>query len=151
MDSRFVSPILMWAIALSGATAISALVPPLQVFQKSPATDIAAAFLFLNWIGFFLLGTWQHRQAGKSAAEIKELHTAGIYSLMRHPIYFADMSLTTGIFLFMPFLNVLLSAAFVLAVICTWAGIEENAMERKFGKKYRDYRKKVPKFFPKLL
>jgi len=140
----------MWAIALSGAAAISALVPPAGIFQKAFVSDVAAAFLFLNWLGFFSLGVWQNREAESSAAQIKKLQTSGVYSLLRHPIYFADMGLTLGIFLYMPLLNVLASAAFVIGVLYYWAGLEEEALLQKFGRKYSDYCRRVPKFIPIL-
>ncbi|MCX6772815.1 MAG: DUF1295 domain-containing protein, partial [Candidatus Micrarchaeota archaeon] len=137
--------------ALLGAAALTAFVPAVPVFRAGMLTDVAAAFLLLNWIGFFALSLWHHPDAEKSAAAIKKLQTQGTYAIMRHPIYFADMGLTIGIFLYMPFLNVLASAAFVVAVLYFWAGLEEEALLRKFGRRYSEYCKKVPKFIPRTI
>ncbi len=151
IDSRYVSPVLMWAIALSGAVLIGFFTPSIPVFQKGFLTDLAAALLFLNWIGFFCLSLWHNREAENSVATITKLQTKGTYAIVRHPIYMADMGLTSGIFLYMATLNFLLPGIFVIAMICSWAGLEEEALAKKFGKKYRDYQKRVPKFIPRML
>ena len=148
MNSRYVVPMLLWAIALSGAAVISALAPKSELFIGNDYSDLASAFLFLNWLGIFSLSIWQNRESEKSAADIKKLQTQGTYSLARHPIYLADMLLSVAIILYAPRLNVLLSSLFVMIMIYFWAGLEEEALVKKFGKKYADYRKKVPKFIP---
>ena len=148
IDSRYVSPMLMWALALSGAVLIGFFTPPIAVFAKGPLTDMAAALLFLNWVGFYLLGLWQNREAESSVANLKKLHTSGLYSLARHPLYFSDMGLTTAMFLYMTTLNFMLPAVYIIAVLYLWSGLEEDALLKKFGKKYADYQKRVPRFIP---
>ena len=141
----------MWAIALSGAAILAAIVPAMPLLQKSLAAGFLFALLFVNWIGFYLLGLWQNREAERSAAGIKKLQTGGVYSLVRHPIYFGDIGLSLGLFFFYLSLNALFASLFVIAVLYFWAELEEEAMVKKFGKKYKDYQKKVPKFIPRTL
>jgi protein-S-isoprenylcysteine O-methyltransferase Ste14 len=150
MDSRYVSPILMWAIAFSGAAIIAAIVPAIPVLQKSPATEFVFALLLVNWLGFYILGRWQNHEAENSAGNIKKLQTGGVYSLVRHPIYFADCGLSVGMIFFYLNLNALFASLFVIGTLYYWAGMEEEALLKKFGRKYRDYQNKVPKFIPLL-
>lgn len=151
MDSRLISPVLMWAIAISGAALLLAFAPTQQLFQKNYPSDFLFALLFTNWLGFFSLALWENRQAASSASGIMNLVKTGVYSLVRHPIYSADMGLAFGIFLFLPSLNVLLAAFFVSLVLYRWALLEEAALGKRFGKKYSDYCKKVPRFLPRTI
>lgn len=151
MDSRIVSPLLMWAIALAGAALLLAFAPSQQLFQKNPYTGFLFAILFTNWLGFFSLALWENRQAADSASGIRKLVKTGVYSLVRHPIYFADMFLAFGIFLFSPNLNVLLAALFVSLLLYRWAMLEEAALGKKFGREYAQYCKKVPRLLPRTV
>ncbi len=141
---------LMWAIALSGAALLLALVPASHIFPKTSAAAFLFAILFINWLGFFSLALWENKQAAASAAGIRKLITSGVYSLVRHPIYFADITFAFGIFLSFPNLNVLMAALFVSIVLYRWALLEEVALGKKFGRKYADYCKKVPRLVPKF-
>lgn len=72
------------------------------------------------------------------------LATSGPFAISRNPIYVADVMLTAGIGLLAG------SAWYLLAAIMTGTLInmlaipgEERHLEHKFGKRYRDYKKKV--------
>jgi protein-S-isoprenylcysteine O-methyltransferase Ste14 len=79
------------------------------------------------------------------------LHTAGMYALVRHPMYLGNLLLWLGI------------AAFprmfwppLLAVLAFWfyyeprISAEESSLRRKFGRSYTDWASVTPKFLPRF-
>ena len=151
MQAKFVSPILMWLIAFAGIAAILLLAPPLTIFERNTPASFAFAIILITYLGFFSITLLPNRHASSSAAGIKKLITTGLYSIVRHPIYFADMLMSWGVFLLFPYLASLLCAIWVNAVLLYWMGLEENALRKKFGRKYSDYEKKVPKLVPRTI
>ena len=61
------------------------------------------------------------------------------------------MLMSWGVFLLFPYLASLLCAIWVNAVLLYLMGLEENALRKKFGRKYSDYEKKVPKLVPRTI
>lgn len=104
-----------------------------------------AIFLFGISIRFVAL-----KQLGpmySSNVELRENHElirTGIYSFVRHPLYFAYIVDTLGIVLFLQ------KAIFVPVLILVIFGIakrirnEEKSLERLLGQQYLDYEKEVP-------
>lgn len=80
------------------------------------------------------------------------LITTGLYAYIRNPML-------SGLFIFMFGLGVLLGS---LSLICIFTplfiilnvlyikAVEEKEMEKKFGKDYLEYKKRVPMFIPKF-
>jgi protein-S-isoprenylcysteine O-methyltransferase Ste14 len=150
MEAKFVSPFLMWLVAGIGALFSLLFLPAGNILSSNPLFSLAFAVLLLFWLSFVAAALWKNRQAARSAAGVMKLETSGVYSLVRHPIYFADIIFAWGIFLQLPNLNILLAAVWITLVLHWWMGLEEGALRKKFGKKYRDYCRKVPKFLPKI-
>jgi protein-S-isoprenylcysteine O-methyltransferase Ste14 len=150
MRASFVSPFLMWLIAGSGAIFLLLFAPSFLIFGQSAWQAFVFALVFQLWLGFYALGLWQNRRAAQSAGEVKKLITSGVYSIVRHPIYSVDILMAWGVFLVFPGLNVLLAASWITYVLHSWMGFEEEALKAKFGRKYADYSKKVPKFIPRI-
>ena len=80
-----------------------------------------------------------------------KLITTGLYAYVRNPMLL-------GLFLFLLGLGVLFGSLslififtplFILINVLYVKGIEEKEMEKKFGGKYLEYKKKVPMFIPK--
>jgi methanethiol S-methyltransferase len=78
-----------------------------------------------------------------------KLETTGIYGIVRHPItsllivaLWSHESLTAGRFLF--------NALFTMYALAGTV-VEERSLIKEFGEDYREYRKKVPAFIPKLI
>ncbi len=140
----------MWLIAGGGAIFSLLLLPATAIVARNAAFEFIFALIFQLWLGFFAMALWKNRQAAASAAGVNRLVTAGVYSIVRHPIYFADILMAWGIFLFFPNLNVLLAAFWITLVFHGWMGLEEEALSKKFGKKFSDYSRKVPKLVPRL-
>jgi len=76
----------------------------------------------------------------------KRLFTGKAYGLVRHPLYLGCSILVA----FHPAQtrNSLASAAAIVAYFYVGTFFEERRLERTFGEAYREYRKRVPRFFP---
>ena len=74
----------------------------------------------------------------------------GVFSYLRHPIYFATLLLYLGFF----FTTLsLISLAFLVVIVIFYdylATFEEKQLAQKFGREYRNYKDKTPKWFPRL-
>jgi protein-S-isoprenylcysteine O-methyltransferase Ste14 len=77
--------------------------------------------------------------------EESELQDNQIYSIVRHPTYFALLLIALGAWI--GYLSVYALTSFVLFVIGINAHlkfVEEKELLERFGQDYRDYKKKVP-------
>jgi protein-S-isoprenylcysteine O-methyltransferase Ste14 len=79
-----------------------------------------------------------------------ELVTTGIYARMRHPQYSGIILASTGFLIQWPTLITLILFPFVVGMYRSLALREERDVEEKFQDEYRDYRKYVAAFIPKL-
>jgi len=77
--------------------------------------------------------------------EAQTLVTSGLYTRMRHPIYFAHLCMfaawTIGSGLLV---NFVLLGASVLVTFPLMIWLEERELERRFGQSYREYKARVP-------
>jgi protein-S-isoprenylcysteine O-methyltransferase Ste14 len=80
----------------------------------------------------------------------RRLATTGIYARMRHPQYVAFVLILFGFLLQWP--TILTVAMFPVLVFMYGylAKREENDMIAQFGKEYRDYASRTPRFMPKV-
>ena len=81
---------------------------------------------------------------------IGNLVTNGIYSRTRNPVYLAFMLIIAGIAFLFPGLLTLIWLIICIAVLYGLAKAEERDLERVYGDKYLDYKRKVPLFIPRL-
>jgi protein-S-isoprenylcysteine O-methyltransferase Ste14 len=84
-----------------------------------------------------------------SVTDDQKLVIAGIYRFLRHPMYTSYIILAFGLYIVSPTL-----ASFFLVL---WALLmssrffeEERLLEKKFGKKYKDYQKNTGVFMPRI-
>lgn len=140
----------MWLIVILGVALILWLVPTEEVFAQNALAYILVIPAVLYWMYFFSLSVYINRQAYLSAAKTEKLIQHGIYGVVRHPIYASDIVLAWGMFLFWPRLGVLVSAAWLTLVMFYWMRLEERVLTDKFGGDYKEYKKKVPMFLPKI-
>ncbi len=94
-------------------------------------------------------GTAPRRKAGPFAGgRPPVLKTAGLYALVRHPMYLAGIV----VMWLTPRMTVDRLVLFALATAYLWMGSfhEERLLEHKFGQPYRDYRRRVPRLIPGL-
>ncbi|MBD3404955.1 MAG: hypothetical protein GF411_02330 [Candidatus Lokiarchaeota archaeon] len=80
-----------------------------------------------------------------------ELVTDGIYAQVRHPLYLATIILLIGlIFLYLPFLRVIVFSLSLIAYTLIGAYLEERKLICHYGQDYLDYREQVGFILPKL-
>jgi len=130
------------------------------------ATLLFGSFYFdlLSLLGctIVLFGLYLHlrsrKELGKFCTPVPtifknhKLITTGPYSYVRHPAYLASFIVMLGF--------VLISKSFVslifALVVCMPFGfykisIEEKMLQKKFGKKFENYKKQVPLIVPRIL
>jgi protein-S-isoprenylcysteine O-methyltransferase Ste14 len=108
------------------------------------AVVIAAGAVLLVW-SLSTLRSWRFLP---EIAPGHELCTSGPYAMVRHPNYLALDLLGLGSLIWLPTLP-MASAALLLAIGGDWrARVEERALLRAFGDRYRDYMKRVRRTIP---
>ena len=147
---KFVSPVLMWIIVIIGVFVSFRFFPKIEIFPRNAVTPFLIIPAGIYWLYFFVGALRVHRKAALSAAKIDRIVKEGVYSIVRHPIYSADIVLAWGIFFHWPYLKILLSAIWLTLVLFFWMKLEEKTLAEKFGEEYRNYRKNVPMFIPKF-
>ena len=110
----------------------------------------AALLLWTPWDlkEFVGLRQWERhrRDPQPEVGRNGRLFTGAGYSLVRHPLYLG----CSLILAFRPTQtrNAFASTVAVVAYFYIGTFFEERRMERKFGEAYREYRRRVPRFFP---
>jgi len=85
---------------------------------------------------------------GQSYVHTNQLVDQGVYSVVRHPQYFAGVLISIGLMLIAPgWINLLLAT---MNIIQYYAGTfeEEKYLITKFGQQYIEYQKRVPRINP---
>ncbi len=97
-------------------------------------------------IGILLVGEgWNRIYYSKG-----KLITKGIYSKMRHPQYSGILLISFAFLIQWPTLVTLLLFPFLVAMYYKLAKREEKDIEKKYKKKYLNYKNKVPMFIPHI-
>lgn len=114
-----------------------------------------AVAVWLFWLGarafdgkrFFGLRQWRDWRAHRTTAP-EEFHTNGVLDMMRHPWYAGTLILLVYC---LPFtdVNLVWRGVFVLYTLMG-AELEERKLLAEIGEPYREYRRRVPRFFPRL-
>lgn len=79
-----------------------------------------------------------------------ELVISGIYSQIRHPLYFGLLVIFLGYFLVSGTLGALIHLVCLVLYLPIGIYFEEKNLVDVFGEDYREYQKEVPSFFPKI-
>ncbi len=74
----------------------------------------------------------------------------GPYRLLRHPQYLGFLLITGGWLIHWPTIPTMIMWPILVFLYYTLAKKEEKEMEKRFGKKYKEYKQSVPMFIPKL-
>ncbi len=86
-----------------------------------------------------------------SGSKSKEVITNGPYSIVRHPLYFFSLIGAFGIGLVSENLLILmLIIIFYVAYYPLTVLAEEMKLEARFGEAYLEYKRKTPRFLPKI-
>lgn len=76
---------------------------------------------------------------------------AKIYGILRHPVYAGVLRVAIGLALINGNANSIAFAILLPLGVFGWIRlVEERELVERFGQAYRDYRRQVPAFFPKL-
>jgi len=78
------------------------------------------------------------------------LVTTGLYGFVRHPIYLGIFIFLWTLAIMTANLLVLLATLALLAVLYASIDEEEVILIDRFGDEYREYKKRTPRFIPKL-
>src|SRR3989338_1473704 len=114
---KFVSPVLMWLIVIIGIYVSFQLASNIRIFPRNIFTSLLIFPAGIYWLYFFVGALRVHRRAAVSAEKIDKIVTNGVYQIVRHPIYSADIILAWGIFFHWPYLKILLSVIFLTLVL----------------------------------
>jgi len=101
------------------------------------------------WTGK-LLGFWGLLGLPEISAKVRSgLVTEGAFSVIRHPTYLAHTLMFIGIFLMTEVIavGIVTLVDFVLVNVII-IPLEDRELLDRFGEEYKDYKKKVPGFFP---
>lgn len=111
-------------------------------------TAIAAGVAFLlHSFALFAL----HNGTPAPVAPTETLVVAGAYRFVRNPMYLAVLAIILGQALLFGSWWLVLYAAAALAVVVTFVKLyEEPTLTGTYGEQYRDYRRNVPGWWPRL-
>jgi len=82
---------------------------------------------------------------GESYINTQEIVTTGLYAIIRHPQYLSFILLSLGITLLnQSWISLILTIA-IIVLTYQWTYSEDKNLIKKFGKKYEQYKEKVPR------
>ncbi|WP_367714940.1 isoprenylcysteine carboxylmethyltransferase family protein [Nitratireductor sp. GISD-1A_MAKvit] len=150
--ARFPWPPVIYLAAIAIAATLGVF-HPLPWFGP-PFADILFAIGWLLIVGFVFIDIQAMRTLYRAGTAIlptrsaDALVTSGPFAISRNPIYLGNSMLLAGIALVSGnvwFIGLLIVAAFLTQKLAIEP--EERHLEMRFGKKYRDYRKRVRRWF----
>ena len=105
----------------------------------------------LNLIGaLFVIQGWSqiHRHYWSKEEGKGELVTGGIYEYIRHPQYTGFLFITLGLLVHWATIPLLIMWPILVVLYYRLAKKEEREMEREFGDKYTEYKRRTHLFIP---
>ena len=105
----------------------------------------------LNLIGaLFVIQGWSqiHRHYWSKEEGKGELVTGGIYEYIRHPQYTGFLLITLGLLVHWATIPLLIMWPILVVLYYRLAKKEEREMEREFGDKYTEYKRRTRLFIP---
>jgi protein-S-isoprenylcysteine O-methyltransferase Ste14 len=140
----------MWAVILLGIVVAFLFLPYGFLYAPSTISIILFTLAFLYWMYFFLKGVAINVQAPMRPQHIHHIVVKGVYNIVRHPMYSGDIILAWGIAIAYPLLILWVCALWFTMIMVLWAHIEEQILTKRFGEEYREYKKRVPMWIPRL-
>jgi protein-S-isoprenylcysteine O-methyltransferase Ste14 len=132
----------------------SLLLPAPLAFPGSVRIGLGGA-LFLAGIGLWLACLDAFSRHGRGTPlpldAPRELVTRGPFGVIRNPIMAAEMLVISGEALYLANLGVVLyAAAAAAAAQLAVSHVEEPELRRRFGDRYEEYCRRVPRWLPRL-
>ena len=119
---------------------------PIYRIIKSPF-NLSGIVLIIIGFGISVIGSNKFRQLRTSVITFDEpsvLVTNGLYKYSRNPMYLGFVILILGIWILMGSLSTLFVAIlFIVVTDLYYIRFEEEMLNKKFGKAYHEYQKKV--------
>jgi protein-S-isoprenylcysteine O-methyltransferase Ste14 len=147
--SRVPWPPLIYLAAIAASVVLN-LLYPLPYYIEPPLSDILFGVGWLLIVGAFAIHASAFRALRRAKTTMmphrasEHLVTSGPYSFTRNPIYLANTMIMVGAGLIAT-----IAWFFLLAIVASFLTQklaierEERHLEARFGKKYRDYAKRV--------
>jgi protein-S-isoprenylcysteine O-methyltransferase Ste14 len=154
---------LTYAMVISEWLVVASLAVIFRNFLLGERLDLG----ILSWLGVIplisglALNIWTARQMSLRVLvgypelkpnEGQRLITTGPFSVMRHPAYLAHILMLAGVFLITGYIGTGFLALFDLLISdSVIIPLEERELEARFGDPYREYKRRVGKFLPRLV
>lgn len=119
-----------------------------NIFSATRMSWVILLAVGAYWLYFFSDALRQNRRAAYSVDKVERVISTGVYGIVRHPIYSADMLLSWAAFLIYPTWWLLGGVIWLHLVMLFWIQAEEAALTEKFGDEYTRYKKSVPMIIP---
>jgi protein-S-isoprenylcysteine O-methyltransferase Ste14 len=116
--------------------------------------QIISWILLILSVYFVLAGYILLKKRGSSKGNFENttvLVKSGVYSLIRHPLYFSLFLLGTGVMMKDPGILAIILGVINLIAVGLTALTEEKEMVEKFGEPYKEYMKETKMFIPFIL
>lgn len=109
---------------------------------------VSAGIIVLIVSGFFSLSGM--RKVFNEVRDKPEVIRKGVFSIVRHPVYFGEILIYLGLLLFS--MSIASAIIWIMAIIFLnyIAGYEEKILLDHFGEEYRAYMNEVPRWIPKI-
>jgi len=91
-----------------------------------------------------------HRAVFPKESKEKKLAKTGLYAHVRHPMYIGTPLIFISFILLTFSLISLIPLVINIILFNSIMKFEENELEKVFGQKYKEYKKKVPRWLPRL-
>ncbi len=121
-----------------------------RMYDSTILTTFIAATFFLP--GFVIM-IWSSLAFGKNiltrtASDNAMLHTSGLYSYVRHPLYSATFLFIIGLLIYIPTYANTVTVACIISYTCLAIPLEEKKLINLYGEDYLTYKAKTPALFP---
>jgi protein-S-isoprenylcysteine O-methyltransferase Ste14 len=143
MKSRFLPPTYFWLLIL--VSVLLHFILPIKKIITSPYRYFGIIFVVLGLI----LNLWADSMFKKKKTTVKpyenptELLTSGPFRISRHPMYLGMVAVLLGeTILLGSLITLLFPVLFIIISELLFIPFEEENLEKLFGKKYSEYKKK---------
>ncbi|MBN2388151.1 MAG: isoprenylcysteine carboxylmethyltransferase family protein [Anaerolineales bacterium] len=126
---------------------------PGPLVTGSPGLLVFGILVFLLGLGLAIWAIFLFKTAGEGTPHPKlppkKLVTRGPYAVTRNPMALGGFYILLGqAALYASLALLLIALLFVLILYLNAKYVEEPQLKRRFGKAYREYLRRVPRFFP---
>lgn len=139
----------MWMFIFLGGWVAHLGLSHAQVWAPNLVDGLLGVLLMVFWLFIFFWALHTNHQAARDVTKVTQLHTDGPYAHIRHPIYAADYLFGLSLVLLNPRWWMLVAVTWAWIIWTIWMLLEERGLLVQFGDQYRDYMKRVPRWWPK--